>query len=232
MLPAPVVPHYDIELPISKQRVKYRPFLVKEERILLLAVEEESEDVLKSAIIQIIDNCTFNKLQVDKLPVADFEYLFVLVRSRSISEIINLNKKCTACDKDFEFEVNLNDIQVTNNIKNKNVVLSDNIIITMKFPTVGGVIGIPSDISVESIDLYAIASCIELITIDDIVHEAKDMSLSELVAWLEMLQSKQLNILKDWSTDLPKVTYAADVKCKHCGIDNPVALEGLNSFFV
>lgn len=224
------IPSYEVELPLSKKKVKYRPFLIKEEKILLLAVEDGEESTITMAVQQVIDNCTFNKLDVKKLPTADIDYLFVKIREKSVGESIDIYFTCTSCKESSLTAIQLSDLAVVGAGKEKNIVLDDHCLVTMKYPTMDST----KEITLQStlIDTTKlVASCIDMITIDDMVYSSEDKTFKEIEEWLDTLQDPQFNKLSEWVQELPVITYRRHLKCPKCGADNEIVLEGLDSFF-
>jgi hypothetical protein len=229
-LPLPKVPEYETKLPVSEKKVKYRPFLVMEEKIFLLANESADDVEIMSAIKQILGNCTFNKIDIMKLPVADIEYLFIQIRKRSVGESISSTVKCPACEAKIDYPIDLNSVEVINEIKDRNVRVSDDTLITMKYPTLDMTENLEGYKDVD-IPLAVVANMVEMITIGETVYDAADFKRDELIVWLEHLSKKQIVKLEEFLADLPKVAYVDQIKCK-CGNDIDIYMEGLENFFV
>jgi hypothetical protein len=229
-IPYPKVPLYDLTLPVSKKTVSYRPFLVKEEKILLMANETESEQrEMINAIRQVLTECTMGKLDIDKLPVADVEFLFVKVRSKSIGDIIESTVTCQACGNKIEYPINIQKIEMFNEVKDRNVDLGDGIIVTMNFPTVmttDDMTGVPE----IDIPLHIVGNMVEMITMNDETFPAADFTKAEMIDWLNHLSQTQLEKLNEFLEKLPKIVYADKIKCT-CGQEITIYMEGLESFF-
>lgn len=230
-LPLPVVPEYELTLPVSKKVIRYRPFLVKEEKILLLANESGDLEQVAIAIDQVLTNCTFGKENVAKLPTADLEYLFLKVRSVSIGETVDVEFICPHCENKQNYTIKLDDVSVENNVEEKTIKIAENIILTMTFPTRASFIDIKATDENE-LKIQTAARCIEMLTIDDQVYMAKDMPIEELVAYVEYLTIPQKNTIMEFLDKLPYVIYADKIKCNKCGVETEFALQGLYDFFV
>ena len=137
-IPKIVTPTYECELPSTKQKIKYRPFLVKEEKVLLVALESDDDNSIQDAIIQVLQNCVMTDIKVDKLPIFDFEYLYLKVRAKSVGEVVNLKLKCPDDEKVLvDHALNLDDLQVKFNPDHKKEIsFEKDYGIVMKYPTV------------------------------------------------------------------------------------------------
>lgn len=230
-IPVPAAPNYEIELPLSKKKVKYRPFLIKEEKILLLAVEDGSETAMSFAIEQILTNCTYNKVEIKKLPVADIDYLFIKVREKSIGEKVPIIFSCTNCGKDTSYDALTSDLKIDGNISERNIDLGDSAIVTMKYPTMEST----KNLTIESIEdnlTSGVAACIEMITMGNEVYSSEDMNMEDIIEWLDNLQDHQLLKLTEWLENLPIISYYKKVHCSHCNHETEIYFRGLDDFFV
>ena len=232
-LPVINTPTYELEQPSTKTKVKFRPFLVKEEKILLLALEEGDEKSLANALKQIINNCTFEKMDVELLPLFDLEYMFLRIRAKSVSEIAELK---LLCDDDGEtyadVSIPLEDIDVnfpeghTNQIK-----LDDTITMEMRYPTFELLGQGVDDLDVEkTFDL--IGQCINKVYNGETIHERTDWSQDELKSFLESMTSKQFKDVQEFFETMPKLSYDVKFQNPKTKKDNTLTLEGLQSFFV
>ena len=232
-LPVINTPTYELEQPSTKAKVKFRPFLVKEEKILLLALEEGDEKSLANALKQIINNCTFEKMDVELLPLFDLEYMFLRIRAKSVSEIAELK---LLCDDDGEtyadVSIPLEDIDVnfpeghTNQIK-----LDDTITMEMRYPTFELLGQGVDDLDVEkTFDL--IGQCINKVYNGETIHERTDWSQAELKSFLESMTSKQFKDVQEFFETMPKLSYDVKFQNPKTKKDNTLTLEGLQSFFV
>lgn len=194
MLPKIDVPLYEITLPLMKKKVKFRPFLVKEEKILLMAAEAEDEKAVVLAIKQIITNCLVTKIDVDDLPILDFEYLFLHLRARSVGETIDLQYKCNndinegeeqrKCNHVVKLSFNALEVEPELNGKESNKIeLTPKLGLVLKYPTFGGIEALnskekvsPSDVVIETI-----LASIDYIYDDESLYYAKDTPKEELV---------------------------------------------------
>jgi hypothetical protein len=224
-LPVLQVPTYELTLPSNSKKIKFRAFLVKEEKLLMIANEtgEESERIL--AITQIIENCTFGKLDAKVMPAFDVEYLFLKLRSKSIGESVNIKILCPDDKETYvEVTVNLDDIVCKKPKKNANVIKLDSTVgIILKYP---GILTKSSDSTVD-----AVSELIESIYDGDTVFDSVDFSQEEISKFVESMTQKQLQLIVDFFENIPKIGISVDVINPKTKIKSTVKLEGLDSFF-
>jgi len=231
-LPMPTTPVYELTLPVSKKKITYRPFLVKEEKVLLLANETESLEQANLAIRTVVDNCTFGKVDLDKTPLADIEYLFIMIRAKSIGEEVEGEVTCSSCGEKVDYTINLDKVKVHQEKKvDPNVRIAENTVITMRFPTMS-ITNNLSDQNMADISLEVTAGCVEMITVGDTVYTSDTLQQADIVAFLEHLSKKQLEKISDFMDTFPVVLYVDDYKCPKCGADNHIHMEGIGNFFV
>lgn len=226
-LPVLQVPTYELTLPSNSKKVKFRSFLVKEEKLLMIANETGEEDERRIAISQIIDNCTFGKLDANKMPAFDIEYLFLQLRAKSVGESVDLKILCPDDSLTYaEVSINLMDIKCKKPKKKANVIsLDDSVGVVMKYPTIATVIG-ESDSPVD-----VIIDSIESIYDGDTIFESSDFSRDEITAFVETMSQKQLQSVSSFFENIPKVSITIKVKNPKTDVESDVTLEGLDSFF-
>jgi hypothetical protein len=243
MLPKIDVPLYDLILPLSKKKIQIRPFLVKEEKILLMATESEDESAILTAIKQIVNNCCLTEsVDIELLPISDLEFIFFNLRARSISEVVELRYKCNnkihvgeeekICGNMVEFDVNILDIkpEIPENHTNK-IELSPTMGVVMKYPNFKILDRISSTTESEML-IETTLACIDYIYDEEEIHYAKDVSKEELTEFLESMNRGQFLKLQDFFETIPKITKEIDFNCNKCGYEEKMVLEGIQSFFV
>ena len=235
-LPKLNVPTYELVVPSTDEKIKYRPFLVKEEKILLIAMESgETKDMLQ-AVKDIVDECTFNKLKLGDIPMFDVEYIFLNIRAKSVGEVSKLKVLCQDDGKTYaNVEVDLNEVQVqveeghTNKIE-----LTDEMGVIMKYPTIDSfnANGI-TDITTENM-LEVIAACIAQIydKKGEEVYDSKDSTQKELVDFVEQLNTSQFQDMQKFFDTMPSLKHEVTVKNPKTKKESKVTLTGLNDFFV
>jgi len=236
-LPKISTPTYELELPSSEQSIKYRPFLVKEEKLLVIALESEDTKQITTAIKSVIKNCILTKdVKVENLPTFDIEYLFLNIRGKSVGESVDVNIICPDDNQtNVSVSINLDDIQVQKNEEHTNKIkLDDNIMMEMKYPSLEQFIKNNFDFDNknamdQSFDL--IASCIDKIYTQDEVWSAADVTKKELTEFLESMNSSQFKDIEKFFETMPKLSHKLTVKNPKTEVESEVVLEGLASFF-
>ena len=236
-LPKIATPTYELELPSTGETIQYRPFLVKEEKLLILALESEDSKQITTSIKTVIKNCVLTKgIKVETLPTFDIEYLFLNIRGKSVGEDLELNVICPD-DKETQVKVNilLDDIQVIRSEDHDNKIkIDDSIMMEMKYPSLEQFIKNNFDFSDEnamdqSFDL--ISSCIGTIYTEDEVWAAADCSKKELNDFLEQMNSSQFKQIEKFFETMPKLSHTITVTNPKTKVESEVVLEGLASFF-
>jgi hypothetical protein len=240
-LPKIDLPLYTLELPSTGKTVNYRPFLVKEEKILLMALEGGVEDEIHNATLQIIQNCVSDEIDVEKLPSFDVEYIFVNIRMRSIGETTQLrfrhtkgvNRAGENCNHVQTVDVDLREVKVEGEIKPPVIMLTDNVGMKMRYPSMKESLelGKLGGSKVE-ITMQTILKCIEIIFDGEDMYPAKDQSQQELQDFVDGLNSEQFNKLKEFFDNMPKLKKTIKYHCEKCGEITKYPVEGLSSFFV
>ena len=234
-------PTYDLTLPSTGKKIKYRPFLVREEKILIMALETEDMAQITNAVIEILDECILSKgISVTKLATFDIEYLFLNVRSKSVGETVEVNVTCPDDEKtSVQMEINIDSIKVQKVRGHKNIIkLDDQYSMKLKYPSMtefvesnfesGNDGGEGSDIDKS---LSMITSCIEMIYDNEESWDASDSSQQELEEFIEQLNSKQFKAIEKFFETMPKLSHKVKVTNPKTGVESQVVLEGLASFF-
>jgi len=236
-LPKISTPTYELEIPSNKQKIKYRPFLVKEEKILIIAMESDDTSHIANAVKNVISACILTKgVKVEELSTFDIEYLFLNIRGKSVGEDVEL---LITCPDDNATQVpvliNLDDIQVqVSEDHTKDIKIDDNLMLRMKYPsmeefiknnfTMGTELGVK-----ETFNL--IGSCIEQVYSEEESWAAADCSKKEIMEFVEQLSSKQFKEIEKFFETMPKLSHKITVKNPKTGVESEVVLEGLTSFF-
>jgi len=236
-LPTIATPSYELELPSTRKTIKYRPFLVKEEKLLVLALESESNKEISNAIKAVLKNCIQTKgIKVEHLPTFDIEYLFLNIRGKSIGEEIEVN--ITAPDDgitQIPLKIAIEDIKVKRNSEHTNKIkLDDTLVIEMKYPSLDEFVknnfDIDDDKNIDqSFDL--IASCVDKIYNEEEVWSSSDVTKNEIVDFLGQMNSIQFKDVEKFFATMPKLSYDVKVKNPKTNVESTVVLEGLTSFF-
>jgi len=237
-LPTIATPTYEIELPSNKKKVKYRPFLVKEEKILIIAMETEDPKQIARAVKDVISNCILTRgVKVDQLSTFDIEYLFLNIRGKSVGEDIEV---LITCPDDGVTQVptfiNLDEIKVQVSAEhNRDIKLDDQLSLRMKYPSMNEFI--KTNFSVENEEITVddtfelISSCIDQVYNEEESWSASEYSKKELSAFLEQLSSKQFKEIEKFFETMPKLSHTITITNPKTGVDSDVVLEGLTAFF-
>ena len=225
-LPKLNVPVYEAILPSTETVIKFRPFLVKEEKLLLTAMEDGSHSAIMLSIKNIISNCVQSEIDVDKLPLFDVEFLFLKFRAKSVGEISTIGLKCNECESTNQIELNMEDIKVDKpEGHNKKIMIDDNIGVMMSYPVIS------TDGILEQDGMAIAKSCISMIFTGEETHERDSFTDKELDEFLETMESKQFQKISNFFDTMPRLRHNVNFNCVSCSKDNSLVLEGLDSFF-
>ena len=237
-LPKVNTPTYELVLPSSGRKIRYRPFLVREEKILIMALESEDVKQITNAVIEILNNCVLTKgTKIEKMSTFDIEYLFLNVRSKSVGETIDVNVTCPDDNKtSVQMTIDLDTIKIKKDKTHKDTIkLDDSLSMKMKYPSMDQFIESNFDTSTQGDDikttLNMIISCIDTIYTEEESWSGTDSSKKELEEFIESLNSKQFKSIENFFTTMPKLTHKVKVKNPNTGVESEVTLEGLAAFF-
>ncbi len=236
-LPTISTPTYELEIPSTRKKVTYRPFLVKEEKILIIAMESEDPKQIANAVKTVISNCIITKgIKVENLATFDIEYLFLNIRGKSVGETVEV---LVTCPDDGEtkipIEINLDDIEVkTSKEHSRDIKLDDNLTLRMKYPSMNEFIKNNfinmNNVSIdETFDL--ICSCVEQVYSEEESWTASDCTKKELIDFLEQLSSNQFKQIEKFFETMPKLSHTITFVNPNTKVENEVTLEGLTDFF-
>lgn len=236
-LPKIATPTYELELPSTGETIKYRPFLVKEEKLLVLALESEDTKQITNAIKAVLKSCIQTKgIKVETLPTFDIEYLFLNIRGKSVGEEIEVNVICPD-DEETQVPVSINidqiQIQVTDDHDNK-IQLDDNLMMEMKYPSLDQFIQNNFDFTEKNAmdqSFKLIATCIDKIYSEEEVWAAADCTKKEVNDFLESMNSSQFKGIEKFFDTMPKLSHTLTVNNPVTSVESEVVLEGLASFF-
>jgi DNA-directed RNA polymerase subunit RPC12/RpoP len=222
-------PSYDIVIPSTGKKIKFRPYLVKEEKILLVASESKDPDQMMQAVQDTLRACTNGKLKVDTLTTFDLEYLFIKIRSRSVGETASLQVKCVDCGHENPYDVNLDDIQCVVPKKDKIVVLNDAVSVEMKYPSYSKLLSMGE--GDEAVGFSLMASCLEAVITEDERVDVGDETEESIRRFLDSMTRDQFAKLSAFLMDIPSVTHKVEFDCAGCGKDNDYEIRGIQGFF-
>lgn len=235
-LPKMNAPLYNVTIPSTKKEVKFRPFLVKEEKSLLLAQQSEDPKVMVNTLKSIIENCIVDKVDIDKLAIFDYEYLFTQIRAKSVGEIVELLFLCDTCDDDkakTQVNIDISKFQVEfPEGHDTKIALFDDVGIIMKNPSLDTLDKLEKikDGDIDSI-FDVVAECIESVYTTEEVFNTKDQTKQEVIEFLENLTQEQFMKIEGFFLTMPKLRQTVEYDCPVCNKHHVKKMEGLASFF-
>ena len=229
-LPQLNTPTYELEVPSTGLKISYRPFLIKEQKVLMIAQEQGGEKALLKAVGNIIKDCTLGTIEnPEDLPTFDMEYLFLKIRGKSIGDKVELNLLCPDDEKTRVLtEVDLNQIKIEKGESTNTIQLSDEIGITMKYPTVKDLINFGNEKSTVKMTFDIVQSC--TVNIFDANDVYEDFSRKELQDFFDQLNTEQFDKIQKFFDEMPKLRHTIKVKNPNTGVESDIVLEGLQSF--
>jgi hypothetical protein len=238
-LPSLVTPHFNATIPSTGQEIEYRPFLVKEEKILLMALEGGDKKEITKATKNIIKSCVIDKININHLATFDIEYLFLKLRGKSVGEVIKVkvghSDEDSECKHRTEVSINLDDIKVTADgveaeeasIDNR-IMITDDIGVVLRYPGIDDIDKIDESAPESMFDV--INNCVEYVFDKDNVYN--DFTKKEIKDWVDSLSQKQFMKMSEFFNTIPKLTHNVEWTCSECGKKDSIILEGLQSFFM
>ena len=224
-------PSYQMMIPSTKEKVNYRPFLVKEEKNLMIAMESNDPKSTILTLLDTIKSCVSEPLSVDALTSFDMEYMFLQIRSKSVGETTKIGLTCSECNTRNDVEINVSDIKIdVPDIENK-IPLSDTITLEMGWPTATDLVnsGISDEATTE--ELFGLmTSCFKYVETEDERINMKDESEADVKAFVESMSSVQFDKVKQYIEQMPKLKHTIKYDCANCGHHNETSVEGLNAF--
>ena len=229
-LPQLNTPTYELEVPSTGVKISYRPFLIKEQKVLMIAQEQGGERALLKAVGNIIKDCTMGTIEnPEDLPTFDMEYLFLKIRGKSVGDKVELNLLCPDDEKTRVLtEIDLNEIKIEKGESTNTIQLSDEIGITMKYPTVKDLINFGNEKSTVKMTFDIVQSC--TVNIFDANDVYEDFSRQELQDFFDQLNTEQFDKIQNFFDEMPKLRHTVKVKNPNTGVESDIVLEGLQSF--
>jgi hypothetical protein len=239
-LPRIDTPVYDLELPLSKKKIRFRPFLVKEQRNLMMAMESDDKETIERNIRQVLHNCTLtDDLDIDKLPIIDVEFYFINLRARSVGEVVENKYRCeneieeTRCGNLMDVNFNLLEVQIEIDSSINDVIQVNNqISVKLKYPEFSIVQRASKFENTTDMAFDMIVESIEYIFDGEQYYYAEESDPAELIEFVESLNQAQFEKIEEFFNKLPKLNKKLEVDCKKCGFHHTINVEGLDSFFV
>ena len=233
-LPKINAPRYDLVLPSTGQKVSYRPYLVKEEKIIMMAAESADEGQMVRAVKDVIASCTDNGVDTNNITMFDLEYVFIQLRAKSVGESTTIKARCGECSEMNDVEVDLSNTRVDmpkDAQKGVTKQLTDDISVVLKYPNVDTVVSATEKATDVDAAFNLIASCMDAIYQGDSVYDVSTASREEIVEFIESLNTQQFGQLQEFVESMPSAKMDIQFKCTHCSHDNTTEIRGLANFF-
>lgn len=231
-LPQITLPTYTAHLPSSGEEVKYRPFTVREEKVLLIAVEENDPTQISDTVRNVIDTCTFGKVDARKVPKIDVEYLFVKIRNKSMGEGVDAVSKCIHCNYENYMSLNFDQIQVKypEEELSDTIQVAENVWVKLRQPNIDSVYAFTSARDFDAVSL-ALAECVVKIIDGDNAVDITNFTKKEIADWLESVSDEAYEDIANFVKNTPILFFEQNFRCVSCGGENRIYMEDLESFF-
>jgi len=235
-LPVINAPIYELTLPIKNEKVKYRPFTVKEQKILMIALESEDAAFINENIKEVIKFCCKSEVDVDALSMTDIEYFFLQLRARSIGEIITPRYLCKnvvddiSCNNQMECPINVLDVEVDYNGYTDIINLDSTLGLKMKHPNFDIIKSFSEDMDVMDTTSEVIANCVDYVFDFEKIYYKDEFTYKELIEWIDNLNNEQFKKIEEHFSRLPKLKKEFNIVCTKCGYEHKIVLEGLENF--
>lgn len=227
------LPSFEATLPIAKEVIKFRPFIMKEEKILLMASESGDTNAILEAIESCVKACTEDKVSCDTHSMVDVQYLFLQIRGKSVGEIIEYNLICGNCKTSADATLDINEVQVTfNENHKKEIKVDENLILKMRYPKLKHLAVLSDDNSTLDSIYDVVADCIESVEMGEEVYNYGNSTLKDFRELVDNLTSKQFESIRDFFDTMPSINHEVRFTCKKCEKLNVVKLDELVNFFV
>lgn len=226
-------PKYDLVIPSSKQKVRYRPYLVKEEKVLMMAMESQDMNAVLNTVVDTIVACVEEPIEKKTLAVFDVEYMFTQIRSKSVGETSKVGVKCKHCEASNEVDVDVSSIVIEVPEVNNMVEITSDITLEMKWPSYNDImdLGITDQKSMAAKSFGMIGKCIAAIHTEEERIDTKDVSEKEMEEFIDSMTSEQFQKISSYIEKMPKLQHDVHFDCSECGQGNNITLQGMTDFF-
>lgn len=226
-------PKYELTIPSTQQTVRFRPFLVKEEKVMLMAMESENQADILNTIVDTISACVVDQIDSTRFTTFDVEYCFLQIRAKSVGETVTLNLNCEECDTPNEVKVKVDDIKVDVPTVDNIIQIDDRISVEMHWPTFDQVLKqnvFDGDSNVNQM-FGLVRSCISAILTEEERFDARDHKAEELDQFIESMNNEQFAKIQSYVEVMPRLSHEVKYKCANCSHDNTLVVEGMQNFF-
>ncbi len=229
------IPKYDLVIPSLNETVRFRPFLVKEQKVLMLGYESQNKKEILKAIIETIDACVSGNVDLNRLTTYDVDYMFTKIRAKSVGETADIQISCSNCQEMNDVKVNLDSIEVKDKKETNTVKLTDEISVKLRHPTYNYFMTSSTFFtegrSETDMTMDLIVSCLDSVLTEEEAIKISDESHEEVLAFVDSLSTSQFELITKWVENMPSLQTEIKFKCKHCDTENTKLLKGLDDFF-
>ena len=230
---------YMITLPLSQKSIQFRPFVVKEQRNLLMAMESDDAAAIQASVKDILTNCTMTpNVDIESLPIVDVEYYFLQLRGKSVGEVVDVRYKCNnevdgqKCGGIMETQINIDEVKVEKKKDvNADIQLTDQIMVRLKYPDFSFISDSLKFKDLNDMTFHMIAKSVEYVYDGEQYYYANEVPIEEMVEFVENLSQSQFEKIEEFFSNLPKLKKEINITCKKCGFKHNIVAEGLESFF-
>lgn len=224
------VPQYETVIPSTQEKVRFRPYLVKEEKVLMLAMESQDQQQALNAVVDTIDSCVENGVDRNKLTTFDVEYLFTRIRAKSVGETTKVSLKCSECETPNEVVIPVEEIKIDVPKVNTRIELTDAIAVNLRWPRYNDILDLSKFTSQTEMTFKMILRCIDTIESGEERIMVKDEPESEVLEFIESLSGPQFDKIREFVDAMPQLKHKVEFKCGGCTHDNTLELQGMNDF--
>jgi hypothetical protein len=225
------VPKYFLEIPSTEKKLAYRPFLTKEQKILLIAMESQNQENILGAITDIIQTCVLEDIDIKQLTTFDVEYLFTQIRSKSVGETSKIGMKCSECETANEISINLEEIKVNkDNVPSNIIKLNDKYTLKLKYPNYLFTLKTTADSFTENMILL-IVGCLDALMTEEEHISFKDETEADILDFIDSMTTTQFEEVLTFANGIPKLEHKVEFVCENCQHQNHGTLRGINDFF-
>ena len=224
------VPKYDVVIPSTKQAVRFRPYLVKEEKVLMLAMESHDQGQAMNAVVDTIESCIQDTIDKNKLTTLDVEYLFTRIRAKSVGETTKVGLKCSECETSNDAIIPIEAIQIEVPEIESKVAITDELTLSLRWPRYNDLLDLGQFESQTEMTFKMVSRCIEAVETPQERIDFRDESEEEIMEFIESLSGDQFSKIREFVEAMPTLKHELNYKCKSCGHENHMTLQGMNDF--
>jgi hypothetical protein len=226
------IPKYELTIPSTQKTIRFRPFLVKEQKILLMALETQDQKQILNAVLDTMRSCIIEDIKLSNLTTFDVEYIFTKIRTKAVGETSKIALACTECDEQNELEINLDSINLEVKNGDKKIKLNDNYTIQLKYPTYNDVVNSELSFETATEQLYnTLITCLDKLITEEEQIEFKEQPKKDIEDFLESLTGEQMQLIMNFVENIPTLKYEGEFVCSSCNANNVYKLEGMQDFF-